>query len=370
MGQSISLDLGGLIAKVVYFQPDNSPRKLSVSASNPITDTIGVDGDENTNLGFHSRALGGTFHFMQFQFRHIETFLEHEDSAHLRKALQSCQSGNSDCCPISVRATGSGAHKLAPFVENRFNIVLERQREIKCIIRGLDFLLKSFPRECYSFVSPESTIQNPAARISHETRQAMQKEYFPQDEPHYPYLLVNVRTGLSMYKVESATSYTRVSGSTVGGATFWGLCRLLTNFKTPEEAIASAASGDNTCCDMTVGDIYGGDCSALGLGSDIVASSFGKMKENGHDVSEADIVNSLLTMISFNVTQLAYFNAVIHKLPRIFFAGHQLDSPQFMEKIQFSIHFWSGGEMKALFLKHASYLAAVGAFLDGTDNNV
>jgi pantothenate kinase len=71
---------------------------------------------------------------------------------------------------------------------------------------------------------------------------------------------VNIGSGVSILKVNSATSFERVSGSSVGGGTYWGLCRLLTKCESYEEVLDLAETGDATEIDMLVRDIYGGDC--------------------------------------------------------------------------------------------------------------
>ena len=76
----------------------------------------------------------------------------------------------------------------------------------------------------------------------------------------YPYLLVNVGSGVSILKVTSPTQFQRVSGSSLGGGTYWGLSRLLTHCSTYEEVIDLAEEGDATEVDMLVKDIYGGSC--------------------------------------------------------------------------------------------------------------
>lgn len=65
------------------------------------------------------------------------------------------------------------------------------------------------------------------------------------DQPLYPYLLVNIGSGVSMIKVEGDGRYERVSGSSLGGGTFWGLCRLLTGAKNFDEMLELSARGDN-----------------------------------------------------------------------------------------------------------------------------
>lgn len=57
-----------------------------------------------------------------------------------------------------------------------------------------------------------------------------------------------------MLKVEGDGQFERVSGSNLGGGTFWGLCRLMTRCKGFDEMLALSAKGDNakvrclTCC--------------------------------------------------------------------------------------------------------------------------
>ena len=60
----------------------------------------------------------------------------------------------------------------------------------------------------------------------------------------------------------------------IGGGTFLGLCCLLTNCSTYEEAIELATKGDSTKVDKLVRDIYGGDYPKFGLSGNVVASRF------------------------------------------------------------------------------------------------
>ncbi|CAG8579744.1 745_t:CDS:2 [Diversispora eburnea] len=127
--------------------------------------------------------------------------------------------------------------------------------------------------------------------------------------------------------------------------------------------------GDNTNVDMLVGDIYGSDYGKIGLKSSTIASSMGKVfkknirQEVGNFRNE-DISKSLLYMISNNIGQIAYLNAQVHGLKKIYFGGcfirGQLTT---MNTLSYAINFWSKGTMKALFLRHEGYLGSVGAFL-------
>jgi len=44
----------------------------------------------------------------------------------------------------------------------------------------------------------------------------------------YPYLLVNIGSGVGFILVNSETEWQRVSGTSLGGGTYYGLCHMLT----------------------------------------------------------------------------------------------------------------------------------------------
>lgn len=93
----------------------------------------------------------------------------------------------------------------------------------------------------------------------------------------YPYLLVNIGSGVSMVKVSGPRQFQRVGGTSLGGGTFWGIMSLLTGARTFDDMLAMADRGDNTGVDMLVGDIYGSDYGKIGLKSSTIASTFGKV---------------------------------------------------------------------------------------------
>jgi len=84
--------------------------------------------------------------------------------------------------------------------------------------------------------------------------------------------LVNIGSGVSILAVYGPGIYKRISGTSLGGGTFLGLCCLLTGCSSFEEAIELASKGDNTRVDKLVRDIYGGDYDRFDLPGDLVAS--------------------------------------------------------------------------------------------------
>lgn len=101
---------------------------------------------------------------------------------------------------------------------------------------------------------------------------------FAETRPEvYPYLLVNIGSGVSMIKVSGPRQFERIGGTHLGGGTFWGIMSLLTGARSFDEMLAMADRGDNSGVDMLVGDIYGMDYSKIGLKSTAIASTFGKV---------------------------------------------------------------------------------------------
>ena len=176
---------------------------------------------------------------------------------------------------------------------------------------------------------------------------------------------MTIGSGVSILHVRGPGDFQRVSGSSIGGGTYWGLCRLLTQCKSYDEALDLCVDGSNYNVDMSVGDIYGGAYEKFNLPATTVASSFGKMITTARsDVQDADVARSLLVMITQNIGQIAFLNALLYKTRRIFFVGNFLRHNKISARtLAYSINFWSKGTMEALFCKHEGYLGALGAFM-------
>ncbi|GAA5987068.1 hypothetical protein JCM10908_001013 [Rhodotorula pacifica] len=196
----------------------------------------------------------------------------------------------------------------------------------------------------------------------------------------FPCLLVNIGSGVSIVKIDDYGKFERISGTSLGGGTLWGLLSLLTGAKSFDDMLALADKGDNSSVDMLVGDIYGQDYQKIGLKSSTIASSFGKVFRRGEGHGDAlaeeeeeqrrrsfkaeDISRSLLYAISNNIGQIAYMNAEKHNLDRIYFGGGFIRGhAATISTLSYAIRFWSKGTKRALFLRHEGYLGGIGAWL-------
>ncbi|XP_069467424.1 pantothenate kinase 1 isoform X3 [Ambystoma mexicanum] len=180
-------------------------------------------------------------------------------------------------------------------------------------------------------------------------------------------LLVNIGSGVSILAVYSKDNYKRVTGTSLGGGTFLGLCCLLTGCETFEEALTMAAEGDSTNVDKLVKDIYGGDYERFGLQGSAVASSFGQMmsKEKRDTIRKEDLAKATLVTITNNIGSIARMCALNENIDRVVFVGNFLRINMVsMKLLAYAMDYWSNGQLQALFLEHEGYFGAVGALLE------
>lgn len=241
--------------------------------------------------------------------------------------------------------------------------------EMDALMRGLTFTLRHAAGECYTY---RDVVPRPAGVLG-GTRTAVPT---PPPEALYPFLLVNIGSGVSILKVSGERAFERVSGSSLGGGTFWGLLRALSRLQSFDEAMDAAAEGDSTAVDMTVGDIYGpAGYAQFQLRADTVASSFGRIGGGQRSAPTAassatarprdeDMARALLFMITQNLGQVAYLNAQRVGTNRIYFSGNFLRRNETAcKQLAYAIDFWSKSAVQAQFFRHEGYFGALGALI-------
>ena len=224
--------------------------------------------------------------------------------------------------------------------------------ELDSLIRGMLYIETNNPKECYYFSDPTS--DDHCVKVPYDFSNP------------YPFLLVNIGSGVGVLAVYGPNQFKRITGTSIGGGTFLGLCCLLTGCNSFEEAIELATGGDSTKVDKLIKDIYGGGYDRFGLPGDVVASSFGQMnsKEKRANVSREDLARATLVTITNNIGSLARMCASNEKIENIVFAGNFLRvNPISMKLLAHAMEFWSKGTLKALFLEHEGYFGAVGCLL-------
>eukprot|EP01126_Amoeba_proteus_P005872 TRINITY_DN1200_c0_g2_i18.p1 TRINITY_DN1200_c0_g2~~TRINITY_DN1200_c0_g2_i18.p1 ORF type:complete len:360 (-),score=58.64 TRINITY_DN1200_c0_g2_i18:101-1180(-) len=341
----VGVDAGGSLTKLVYFRPRVAPVLPDYVLKDDLPNSMsGLQPDTSLDFDYPPQ---GTLRFIKIPSHKNLHFLSFVKD----KQVQSSFKGV--CC------TGGGAFKFQTDLE-RLDIPLYQIDEFVSLVTGLNFVLRPelFREEVFSIeISSFQRITCPISQVT------------------YPFLFVNMGSGVSILKIigTGGNDFVRVSGSSLGGGTFWGLSSLLTHTSDFNVLRNLAPEGDGRSVDLLVGDIYGqhvDKISHLGLAPDILACSFGKVATERGDQSHVieykseDIASSLQNMIAVNIAQIAFLNAKLHGIDHVFFAGGFIqDSPSVKQRLVWGIDFWSKGTMKALFLHHDGYLGALGAML-------
>jgi len=252
---------------------------------------------------------GGSLNFERFETDDIYTCVEFIQELIERSAEVNGVSIEEMRKGVKIMATGGGAHRFYELFMERLHVDVRREDEMECLIEGLKFITM-IPDEVYYF-SDEliQSVSHPVASLPPPTSCSSSNVAVPStssssvllerpspDPPKYgvtfesnptpqlPCLLVNIGSGVSIIKVDEDGAFERVSGTSLGGGTLWGLLTLLTQATSFDEMLALSERGDNSTVDMLVGDIYGQDYSKLGLKSTMIASSFGKVfKKRGRE---------------------------------------------------------------------------------------
>ncbi|XP_065339315.1 pantothenate kinase 3 isoform X3 [Cloeon dipterum] len=346
------MDIGGTLCKLVYFEPkDITPdeAELEVETLRNIrryltkNSAYGKDGHRDTHLQMDDvvvRGRRGSFHFIRFPTSAMGKFLELAKDKGMATLVS------------SVCATGGGAYKFEKNFREVLNLSLHKFDELDSLLYGLQYVEMNNPTECYYW--------------KHPTREdKCEKVNFDFSQP-YPFLLVNIGSGVSILAVYGPGVYKRISGTSLGGGTFLGLCCLLTGCNSFEEAIELASKGDNTSVDKLVRDIYGGDYDRFDLPGDLVASSFGNMnsKDKRQLVSREDLARATLVTITNNIGSITRMCALNEKIEKVVFVGNFLRvNPIAMKLLAYALDYWSKKALKALFLEHEGYFGAVGCLL-------
>ncbi|PPQ77037.1 hypothetical protein CVT25_014854 [Psilocybe cyanescens] len=469
----IAVDVGGSLAKVVYFtrspDPPSSPSIVATrgssttsdisssrsnsplddgnsavsSSSSPPSTSSKMTGaltplvlEQPTPIGnglngltdgllrdtFLKRSVqhfpGGSLNFERFETDNIDACVEFIQELIQRSAQVNGVTIEEMRKGVKIMATGGGAHKFYELFSDTLGVEVRREDEMECLIEGLKFITL-IPDEVYFF--SDELIQSVSHPTSSSSSSSVAASYDPSLPPNAPYsstvtssasgssanppplerpspdppkygvtfesnptpqlpcLLVNIGSGVSLIKVDEDGAFERVSGTSLGGGTLWGLLSLLTPATTFDEMLAFSEGGDNSTVDMLVGDIYGQDYSKLGLKSTMIASTFGKVFKKGGEkgnFSAQDISKSLLYAVSNNIGQIAYMNAEKYNLDRIYFGGCFIRGERATDMrmdvtfgsklfaaghaatiatLSYAIRFWSKGTKRALFLRHEGF---------------
>lgn len=379
-----AIDIGGTMSKFVFLDFETKEtKKLYLKKIGKELNTENIDDEtlstiniptcikihpvkpftfKNTNPSVLKESVskefaeeGFSMKFLEFPSSRIECFI---DFIKENKLQERFGRGINE-----IFATGGGAYKYAKLLEDFSGIKLKQVDEMKSLVHGLNYLIMTEGVGDFFMFNEK-----------HE------QEKVVLDQNIYPYILVQIGSGVSFILVTSPNKFKRVSGSSIGGGTFAGLCRLICKDTSFESWVDASQKGNNEAVDLLVGDIYGQDYSEHGLSANVIASSFGKVAtstmNNNDEIKDnffkGDAIRSLAYMISNNITLIATLNAQKYKVKTVLFSGGFIrDNPFVWNKLRFGMKYCSAyngisPEIRTIFVKHDNILGALGALLYGS----
>lgn len=182
---------------------------------------------------------GGSLNFVRFETEHIDDCVEFIQSLITHSATLNSVSMEEMRKGVKIMATGGGAHKFHELFSGVLEVEVRREDEMECLIEGLKFITL-IPDEVYYFSDElihshshaHGPIQPTTEAHTLERPSANPPQYGVMFEsnptPQLPCLLVNIGSGVSVIKIDEDGKFERVSGTSLGGGTLWGLLSLLT----------------------------------------------------------------------------------------------------------------------------------------------
>jgi type II pantothenate kinase len=366
------LDIGGTLTKLVYFEPTDHDEYMDTQDEVQRGKTIrhylvhnkayGETGIRDEHLQLDNVLINGrtgTLHFIRFPTERMIHFIQ------LVKSKGFAQMSSTVC------ATGGGAIKYAYEAEAELGMQLHKADELESLISGIEFIAENFVDECYYYDNPldsekcRKVIWRWSSARCSTTDSQYTNENRAESGLQYPYVVCNIGSGVSVLVVHGHNKFQRVSGSSIGGGFFQGMCSLLCNSNSFEDSIELATKGDNKNVDKLVGDIYGSAYESIGLPYDTVAASLGIISDpsDREHIRPEDLARSALVTVANNIGSIAFNVAKQHGIDRIAFVGNFLRvNPIAARHLAHAMNFWSKGTKKALFLVHEGYFGSVGCF--------
>ena len=202
---------------------------------------------------------GGSINFERFETENIGALVTFISDLITRSAEANGVSIDEMRRGVKIMATGGGGFKFGELFEKELRVEVLREDEMDCLIEGMKFMAM-IPEEVFYF-SDEliSEFSHPGSGKSRSSVEGLPDPHespssstvrpelerpspnppryavtFETGEPsaHLPCLLVNIGSGVSIIRVDADGTFERVSGTSLGGGTLWGLLSLLTPART------------------------------------------------------------------------------------------------------------------------------------------
>ncbi|CAK85120.1 unnamed protein product (macronuclear) [Paramecium tetraurelia] len=194
-------------------------------------------------------------------------------------------------------------------------------------------------------------------------------EYLQLTASIYPFILVNIGSGVSILKFDNEDQFARISGTSLGGGMFLGLSHLFTGINDFDELLKMTKQGSNAHTDLLMDEVHlGFQSPTRNKNEKHVAVSMGKLDQN-ININKSDLVKSLLYMTTYNISQIAFLHSKLHNIERVFFSGHFIrNHEETLQCINEAFSYFSKLDQQnrhPYFIKHDGFIGSLGSFWNG-----
>lgn len=139
----VAADIGGSLAKVVYFSREVGRRPSGVAGANTLAGVAGTLAGvtaEESEPADGEKVRGGRLHFLRFETERIDQCIEFMRDLQIkqREGWAEAKDGkiNDGEPKLCVMATGGGAFKYYDRIKERLGVDVIREDEMSCLIQG------------------------------------------------------------------------------------------------------------------------------------------------------------------------------------------------------------------------------------------
>ena len=259
----------GTAAKAAEDGVNGDERRPSTSAS---AGTVPEETDEN---GLPLQQIpGGWLNFTKFESGDMSTCIEFINNLiEASSASHNIPLAEFKARHVKIMATGGGAHLYYDLLSEELGVEVRKEEEMQCLIAGLTFFME-IPHEVFWYsdqlVHDISHPHQPSQRtLASSTSSPAEADAAPppsnddlprpspnppqyslvfdeNPQPQFPCMLVNIGSGVSIIKIDEYGQFERISGTSLGGGTLWGLLSMLTGADSFDGGSHPAANAESS----------------------------------------------------------------------------------------------------------------------------
>lgn len=240
---------------------------------------------------------------------------------------------------------------------------------IELSIKGIDFLNNNVKKSFFNF--PKRKVSDViSVRNGIEKEKEIKKNYKNLKNSLYPYLLTTGQENLTIYRIDSINSFKKIGGNSFGPTSLWSILTYSCGYEEPDLAINEIDKGNNMQVDLSVRDIYGGSYENMSLSSDLIGSSFGKIKfiDDINKIEKKDITKSLAILYGATYSHVASLISYKENIDKLIISGNPFYSLELFQIIQTSVGRYSKNAIETFFNDYFDYFEVIGMMIE-LDNN-